>query len=307
MQRRRLAGLTIAIALIVACSAYVSWRMASVSREGWAGFAYMPDVKTKSGKAPPSFGPYRPGMVFMVYPGSPAEDAGIGRLTRILSINGIPIGDMKRIAQLADGTHRGSVAVYRTDSNGAIRDHKVRFESPTSSPLFTAVMVVTVIVALTYLLIGTFVFWRLPTDSRAVVFFVMTLFAATSFMASIVAQFEARSLRGFAVETKSAAQLIGPALVGVVSLFFAPLLLHLALIFPKPRPVVRRAAAPRRRPRHGRATHPRSSPAARCAPSRYRRSRRTGKARPASHDARPARNWCRCDRLSRQARRVIRT
>src|SRR4051794_22744014 len=93
-QRRRLAGLLIAIALIVGCGTYVWWRMSDVAREGWAGLAYMPDVRTSKGKAPTSFGPYRPGMIFMVYPGSPAERAGIERLVRVVTINGIPISEL---------------------------------------------------------------------------------------------------------------------------------------------------------------------------------------------------------------------
>jgi Stage II sporulation protein E (SpoIIE)/GAF domain len=240
IQQRRLAGLLIAIALIAVCGIYGAWRMADVAREGWAGIAYMPDVRTRSGKAPPSLGPYSPGLVFMIYPGSPAERAGIEKLSRVVSIDDIPISDVQKISRLADRVRSGTEVVYRVEKNGAARDHRVRFLPPTRVPLLVAVLSVTVIVALTYLLIGTFVFWRLPTDSRAVVFFVMTIFAALSFFASFLAQFEGRSMRGFVVETRSAAQLAGPVIVGVMTMFFAPLLLHLALIFPRPRPVVSR-------------------------------------------------------------------
>ena len=239
-QRRRLAGLAITVILIVASATYAAWRLTVVAEEGWAGLAYMPDVQTRSGKPRTPMGPYRPGMVFMVYPGSEAEKAGIERLSRVLAVNGIPIRDVQKITRLAETTRGGGEVVYRVELNGKVRDHRVRFGAPTDAPLFVGVLGVTVIVALTYLLIGMFVFWRLPTDSRAVVFFAMTLVAATSFIASIVAQFEGDSMRGFVVETRSAAQLAGPMMMLIVSLFFAPLLLHLALIFPKPRPVLRR-------------------------------------------------------------------
>src|SRR3954463_4047852 len=116
--QRRLLGLLVAIALMVGCGAYTWWRMAAVGREGWAGLAYMPDVKTKSGKPIPVFGAYHPGAIFIVYPGSPAERAGIERMQRLVSINGTPIRDVDRITRVAEGVHRGDVVVYRTETNG---------------------------------------------------------------------------------------------------------------------------------------------------------------------------------------------
>lgn len=240
VHQRRLAGLAITLVVIVGCGVYVASRLSAAAREGWAGFAYMPDVRSGRGKPPQAFGPYRPGMVYMVYPGSPAEKAGIERLSRVVSVNGIAISELRRLEQLAASMHSGSAAVYRVERNGVVRDRHLRFAPPTAAPLFVGVLAVTAVVALTYLVIGLFVFWRLPADARAIVFFVMTLIAATSFVATTMAQFENGSMRGFALEPKSAAALAVPILIGIVTLFFAPLLLHLALIFPKPRPVMRR-------------------------------------------------------------------
>lgn len=239
-QKRRGIGLLVAIALIAASGTYTWWRLKTVGREGWAGLAYIPDVHAKGKKSPPSMGPYRPGMVFMVYPGSPAERAGIERLSRVLSINSIPVSEIGKITKLAQATHAGDAVVYRTEANGRQSDHRVHFDSPVRTPMFVSALITTALVALAYLLIGTFVFWRLPADSRAVVFFAMTVFAATSFIATLIAQFEGQNTRGFVMDTQSATQLAGPIAVGLSSLFFAPLLLHLALIFPKPRPVVAR-------------------------------------------------------------------
>ena len=239
-ERRRIAGLLLAVALIAGCGAYIGWRLKIAGREGWAGLAYMPDIRAREGKKPlPSMG-FQPGMVFMVYPGSPADRAGIARTGRIVSINGVAIGDMKGITRIAETVRAGDVVVYRTSADGIERDHRIRFESPLQSTVFAGMLATTILVALTFLLIGTFVFWRLPTDSRAVVFFVMTLFAALSFTATAIAQFEGQNTRGFVIEASSAAPLARPLVFVLASLFFAPLLLHLALIFPKPRPVVAR-------------------------------------------------------------------
>jgi sigma-B regulation protein RsbU (phosphoserine phosphatase) len=239
-QQRRVVGLLVAVALVAGVGSYAAWRMRLVGRDGWAGFAYIPDIKTSKDGTPQSFAGYRPGMVFMVYPGSPAERAGIERMSRIVSINGIPPSDMDKIGRLSKSVRAGSVLTYRTESGGKMRDIRVRFDSPVRTPMFAAVLTTAVVVALTYLLIGTFVFWRLPRDARAIVFFAMTLIAAASFIATVVAQFEGQSTRGLVINTKSAAQVAAPIALAVFSMFFAPLLLHLALIFPKPRPVVRR-------------------------------------------------------------------
>src|SRR4051812_2959848 len=166
-KRRRLAGLLIAIAVIGGSAAYVSLRLTQIGREGWAGLAYMPDVKSSSGKAAPSFGGFRPGMVYMVYPSGPAERAGVERLSRIVSIDGIPISRMKPLNALAEKLHAGDVVVYRTANGRVVRDHPVRFDSPLHVPMVIVILATTAIVAMTFLLIGTFVFWRLPTDSRA--------------------------------------------------------------------------------------------------------------------------------------------
>lgn len=240
-QRRRVTGLLIAVALMAGGATYTAWRLKAVAREGWAGLTYMPDMQPRKGKKPPpTIVGFRPGMIFMVYPGGPADRAGIERTSRIVSINGIPLADMKQITRVAEKTRAGDSIVYRTSDNGVERDRRVRFESPLGNTVFVATLAATFLVALAYLLIGTFVFWRLPTDSRAVVFFAMTVFAALSFVLTAIAQFEGQNTRGFVVETISVAPLARPLVMLVASLFFAPLLLHLALIFPKSRPVVAR-------------------------------------------------------------------
>jgi phosphoserine phosphatase RsbU/P len=238
--KRRVVGLLIAIALIIGSGAYSWSRMQAAAREGWAGLAYLPDVRSSSGKKTPSIPGYIPGGVMMVYPGGPAERAGIERNSRIVSLDGIPIHDTKKTTPIADKVRSGDVVTYRAETGGVLRDHRIRFESPMKSTVLIAVMATTWAVALTFLLIGTFVFWRLPNDSRATVFFAMTVFAALSFTATAIVQFEGQNMRGFVIEPTSVASLARPLILILAGLFFAPLLLHLALIFPKPRPVLAR-------------------------------------------------------------------
>src|SRR5689334_9829044 len=143
LQRRRLIGLCCALAMIVGGGAFAWWRIDRIGQEGWAGLAYMPDMKNANGKAPPAIAGYRPGMVFMVFPGGPADRAGIARMSRIVSIDGVPISDMKRITAMADRIHRGDSAVYRTEQDGVLRDHRLRFDSPVGTPFFIAAGTIT--------------------------------------------------------------------------------------------------------------------------------------------------------------------
>src|SRR5204862_5027867 len=96
------------------------------------------------------------------------------------------------------------------------------------------------VVALTFLVLGIFVFWRLPSDSRAVIFFVMTLVAAVTLASTAVLQAEGSNMRGIVSAQDSFRQLWEVILLLAAGVFFAPLLLHLALIFPKERPVIAR-------------------------------------------------------------------
>jgi serine phosphatase RsbU (regulator of sigma subunit) len=101
-------------------------------------------------------------------------------------------------------------------------------------------MIVTLIVALIYLDIGLFVFLRRPNDARAVIFFIMTLCAALAFMSTSLLQIEGGSTRGIVMMHRPVNDLARPIAAFGATIFFAPLLLHLALIFPKERPVVAR-------------------------------------------------------------------
>ncbi len=230
---RRAIGACVALTVLIAIAAHTLWELRETVRQGWAGLSYLPAPSKRSMMVKP----FETGRVIDVYSGGPASRAGIKRPGVILSINSIPVSDVNALAGLANELRLGQTVVYRVRETNLERDYAVRFGSPFQSPVFLGAFVTTELVALVFIVIGFFVFWRLPTDARAVIFFVMTLFAAVGFAnAAIVA----RSLRGIVVPTTSASALIRTLAPILPGLFFAPLLLHLALIFPKRRPVVAR-------------------------------------------------------------------
>jgi serine phosphatase RsbU (regulator of sigma subunit) len=158
----------------------------------------------------------------------------------ILSINGVPASDLKKMTSVNAAVTRGSVVHYRIARNGQPHELTVRFDGPLASPTFAATFTASAVVGLTFLLIGAFVFWRRPLDSRATVFYAMTLVAAVTFANTSLIQIEGSNLRGIVSAEQSVSEVWHIVILGAASLFFAPLLLHLALIFPKERPILQR-------------------------------------------------------------------
>ncbi|HEY8182475.1 MAG TPA: SpoIIE family protein phosphatase, partial [Thermoanaerobaculia bacterium] len=237
--RRKAIGLSIAIAVLIGLTVYCSWRVGVANRRGWAGFSYVPPVGS-SGRNAPALGGFRPGAVLVIFGGVPAEQAGLHRGDVIVSINGIAARDFKNMRELAVKAKRGDVLRYRILRDGRERDIPVRLDSPLKSSMFALNFIVTTAVALTFLLIGAFVFWRRPADNRATVFFAMTLVAAVTLANTALLPVEGDGYRGIVGGDQSLGALWRVILIGGSSLFFAPLLLHLALIFPAPRPAMQR-------------------------------------------------------------------
>ena len=239
--RRKALGLFLAVAVLIGLTAYCGWRLEVASRRGWAGFSYVPPIHSKTAGQPRTqIAGLNPGSVIMVFSGVPAEHAGIRRGDVITAINGIPSHDYPRMSRLSTSVEQGDVLRYTIQRNGRTVEVPIRLESPLRSPMFATTFAVTGLVTLTFILIGTFVFWRLPGDPRATLFFAMTLVAAVTMANTSLLPVEGSGYRGIVGGDQNLNDLWRVAAVGGSSLFFAPLLLHLALIFPARRPVMQR-------------------------------------------------------------------
>jgi serine phosphatase RsbU (regulator of sigma subunit) len=236
--QRRIAGALAAVTVFLVVTAYIGWRLHVLKRDGWAGLSYFPVVQVKGKTQPMAFG--TGGAVYVLYPEGPADAAGIRRGDQIVSVNGIPIERAQQVGELARRVRHGDVVTYRVQRDGKAHDYPVRFGAPTEIPVFLFLFGVTCAVALVFLGIGFFVYWRRPADARAVIFYVMTLCAAASFTNGALTQVESASTRGLTGPDMAMGQIAPLLLVVGVGAFFAPLLLHLALVFPKRRPVLAR-------------------------------------------------------------------
>lgn len=241
--RRRAASALAATLLLVLELAFAGWRLHVIGQEGWAGLSYYPPTPNAKKVAPMPMFVLRHGTVMMIYPDGPAEHAGLRRGEQIVSIDGVDLANGDGITALARRVRHGQTLAYRVERGGKQRDIPVQFGSPTDSVVFLGVFGVTCFVAFVYLAIGLFVFWRKPRDARGLIFFAMTLCAAATFINVSIIQVEAISSRGFAVSQPTFDEIARPLMLAGTSIFFAPLLLHFALVFPRRRPVLARGRA----------------------------------------------------------------
>jgi len=234
---RRVTGVIVALAMVIIAGSYIVWRLNVMGRRGWTGLSYMvvfPEQETKQ-----SVLSFKMGSVMMVYPGSPADRSGLRPGDRIVAINGTPIGKLTAVGAIANRAKFGDRLTYRVERDGRASDYRVELRWPLSSTVFVGIFAVTIGVALTFVITGVFVFWRLPADPRATVFLALTLIALLSFATTATIYVETQ-FRGVQGPPSPMRDFGSPAILAVSGIFFAPLLLHLALIFPKNRPVVAR-------------------------------------------------------------------
>jgi len=191
--------------------------------------------------------------VIAVYPDSPAYRAGIRLRDHVVAINSICTCEPDRLAALRRRVKNGSTLIYQIKRDGQERSAQVTLTSPLRSMQFILTFVVNLLVGLSFLGIGLLVFWRRPDDRRALVFFAMGLvlfvvsladaFELFSSMFRIDANMLGLGEPGYSPSSLESAAKTAPmatAAAVFLSCAFLSLTLHLALIFPKERPILTR-------------------------------------------------------------------
>lgn len=246
--RQRVAiAIAISIVALVAMGGYAVLRLVHWHRYGIAGLTYVPPVPGASKSSPPKVAPKSrlafgtPGAIVFVYPGGIAERSGIRAGDVIRSINGIAITDIAPLSALNERLRTGDRIRYVLVHDGHERSVEITLVSPLHNGYFLLNIIVAALVADLFFAIGILVLARGPDDRRSAVLFAMVTFGALSLIGAIPASLDGSNIRGITVA--STAIISVAASVGVFSLGFLPLTLHLALVFPKDRPVLRRRPA----------------------------------------------------------------
>jgi serine phosphatase RsbU (regulator of sigma subunit) len=216
---------------------YTATRLQHWDAIGLTGLTFFPDV---SEKQRPPFKVFGPGRVFLVFPTAPAEDAGIRGGDTVVSINGIPTKENAKLVEASKKLTTGDEVVYRIrrrDDNKIV-DIRVPLRSPFQVPLIVAGMIVSGLVAVAYVAIGVLVLLKRPDDRRVLVFYAMVIVGAVYLAGTPGLTLDSSNIRGTYAEVAGEG-LLAFALMMAAFIAFLPLSLHLALIFPRERPVLR--------------------------------------------------------------------
>lgn len=234
-KRRVAATIAITAVLLAVSLGFSVQRVIHWNTIGWAGLSANP---ASNAKVPPSMSKtswVMPGRVGFVYPGGPASKAGVKVNDVILSVNGIPLADRDALDRLDERVRVGDVVEYRVLRNGRERTIRVQIASPFKGTSMLITLALTVLLAAAYVAIALLVFVRKPEDRRAFVFCAMSLVAAVTLLVTTGMAYDSTGARGVAFGTK---YLVTWSFFMVLALAGLPTTLHLALVFPKDRPIV---------------------------------------------------------------------
>ncbi|MEE4271973.1 MAG: SpoIIE family protein phosphatase, partial [Thermoanaerobaculales bacterium] len=233
--------LALVVAQLVGFAALIAWRVAEWNAAGWAGMAYNIDSRADRDRPTPAFF-WGAGSrtVEMVAPGGPAARAGIVAGDEVASVNGIAVAEIDRLADVAERARSGDGITYRVRGSSGERDVTLRLEPPYRYPLVVFATGTSVVVGAIFLLMSLLVFWSRPRSQVALVFFLVCVFGAAEYLVYAALELDIPSLRGVAPATVGVPVLLGLLLVGVLTVALIDSLLHLALVFPRTRPIVKR-------------------------------------------------------------------
>jgi len=233
--------LALIIAQLVGFAALIAWRVAEWNAAGWAGMAYNVDSRADRERPTPAFF-WGAGsrMVEMVAPGGPAARAGIAAGDEVVSVNGVAVAEIDRLADVAERARSGDEVTYRVNGSNGERGVTLRLEPPYRHPLVVLATGTSVAAGAVFLAISLLVFWSRPRSRVALVFFLVCVFGAAEYLVYAALELDIPSLRGVAPATVGVPVMLGLLLVGALAVALINSLLHLALVFPRTRPIAKR-------------------------------------------------------------------
>lgn len=238
-------GLVGAVALLVLAAAVtVGWWVVVRGGDGWAGITFHGPVQGEEVReAYPLMDAFtgREGEVRTVYAGSPAQRAGLEAGDRLLTLSGVEVDDLEGLEDLSTRLGRGDAVEYTWVRDGEETSATVRLRHPLSIPLFAIGLASSLLVGLGFLVVSLLVLRAKPSSRPAWVFYLLCLVGALLFFAMGVVELEMTGSRGILpVEAQGLRVMALMAVYIPLGVVVANLLLHLILLFPRPRPLVER-------------------------------------------------------------------
>jgi hypothetical protein len=236
-RRRTLAIYLLTLAIFGSGLGYTIVRIHDWHTRGWTGLSYLPEVPPPKTKVDARQLATASGELLMVYDGTPAKGR-IRSSDHVVAVNGIPIGNLQALRRLETQLTSGSEVRYRVNRGGRLVDLPMRLASPLQSPFIVIKTVVSLTVAFIFVGVAVFVFLRSNDDRRALVFFAFALVSAMALLGAAATVYE--NAGGAGIVPSFGLGNARPLLFFLFSIAYAPLILHLALIFPRERPIVAR-------------------------------------------------------------------
>jgi serine phosphatase RsbU (regulator of sigma subunit)/heme/copper-type cytochrome/quinol oxidase subunit 4 len=210
---------------------------------GWAGLAFLESPMAPSWRPRPRRAERarseEGGVVLWVLWDSPAAKAGIRRGDQLVEIGGIPASDAKRLHELAARSRAGDTVTYRVGRGLQDLTFRVRLVGLFEFTQVIINILSTAVAGFAFALIAFLVWSKRPKDRVAGVFYVFAVVVAASFLSGGLAFTDFLNAQGLAPFNLIAESVKYPLNLLATSLILV-LLLHLSLIFPTDRPIVRR-------------------------------------------------------------------
>jgi hypothetical protein len=235
---RKIAVVAVALLELVVIGSVIGLRVTHWHQAGWTGFTYHPEYELP--EAIPDLPMLGQSLtVLIVIPGSPADRAGIKISDRVLAVNGVASDDIGQLRRLSDELSVGSKVQYDLEREEQRLQLEVVIESPLRSPFQVFNLVTNVICGLIWLGISLLVYWSRPGSRVAGVFFAMCASGAAVYLLWAGGELDYPGLRGILPYGTEADLFILVGLTSLVTILLSNLILHMALVFPKPRPVAK--------------------------------------------------------------------
>lgn len=219
------------------------WRLSVWNETGMIGMMYHPPLDpevTKEQREVFQIGAFRqePGSVAGMAPGLPAEQAGIVIGDRVIAVEGVPIERQTELEQVASRARVGDTLLFKILREGREIEVPVRVTSPLDSPRMMFGLVSNALIGLAFLAISFLVFWQRADSQRARIFYYASTVGALFFFSSVFTELELMGSGIVPNQYQMQRILAVLPIYGLLSVLMINLLLHLALVFPRERPVI---------------------------------------------------------------------
>lgn len=242
----RITVLVLTLGQLVLFSGLLAWRITVWTERGNAGLVFQREFSEKQKQVLKGLGPFmafssRSRAVITVQAGSPAERAGIRPGDLIVSVNGVPATDLDALTEQSKRLRAGDRVEFVLEREGGRLERALEL-----GPLFpTAVpwvqLAVSIGIGVAFMAISALVAWTRPRSGTVLVFYLMSTVGALFYFVLGLFEIEFGNMRGL-VPGGTESQFRETAVVFVAFFLLAyllsSLLLHFALIFPRPRPIV---------------------------------------------------------------------